>query len=102
MLDDPAMLLRSSGQEAGDVDEGNDRDLERIAEANEPRRLARGRDVEDARQHHRLVGHDAYGAAFHATEASDDIGGVRGLDLEEVAFVDHLPYELMHVIGNVG
>ena len=59
VLDDAAVLLRRAGHEAGHVDEGDDRDVERIAEAHEARRLDRALDVEAAGQHQRLVGDDA-------------------------------------------
>ncbi len=61
-------------QEARHVDEGQDRDLEGIAEAHEARGLAAGVDVEAARQHHRLVGHHADRLALDADEAGDDVG----------------------------
>src|SRR3546814_2848877 len=41
MLDDAIIFLCGAGQEAGDVDEGDDRNLERVAEADEARRLLR-------------------------------------------------------------
>src|SRR3546814_15565976 len=38
MLDDAVKFLRGAGQKARDVDEGDDRNLERVAEAAEARR----------------------------------------------------------------
>ena len=99
MLDDPVMLLPDAGEEAGDVDEGQDRNVEGVAEAHEARRLLGRIDVEHAGQHHRLVGDDSDRAALDPAEADDDVGGVRRLDLEEVALVGDLPDQLVHVVG---
>ncbi len=101
VLDQAAVLLRGAGQETRHVDEGHDRDLEAVAEAHEAGGLTRGVAVEHARQHHRLVRHDADGAAFHAREARDDVLRVGLLDLEEVALVDDLQDQLFHVVGLV-
>ena len=87
MLDEAAIFLRGARQEARHVDEGDDRDVEGVAEAHEARGLARGVGVEHAGQHQRLVGDDADRAALDAAEAGDDVLGVRLLDLEEIALV---------------
>ena len=50
MADDAALLLRRAGQEARHVDERDERDVERVADAHEARRLHRSVDVEHARQ----------------------------------------------------
>jgi hypothetical protein len=48
VLDDAAVLLVGAGQEAGHVLEGDQRDVEGVAEAHEARALDRGVDVEHA------------------------------------------------------
>ena len=50
VADDAAALLRRPGQEAGHVDERDERDVERVAEAHEARRLHGRVDVEGAGQ----------------------------------------------------
>src|SRR3546814_5170469 len=82
-------------------DLGDDRNIEGVAEADEARRLFRAGDVEHAGEHHRLVGDDADRAALDPAEAADDVGGVGGLDLEEIALVDRLPDQLVHIVGLV-
>src|SRR3546814_4558760 len=72
MLDDAIIFLRRAGQEAGDVDEGDDRNLERVAETDEARRLLGRIDVEHAREHQRLVRDDADRAALDAPETAED------------------------------
>ena len=55
VANDAAVLLAHAGQEAGHVDEGQQRHVERVARAHETRRLVRGVDVQRAGQHRRLV-----------------------------------------------
>ena len=88
MADDPAPLLRGPGQEAGHVDEGDERDVERVAGAHEPRRLDGGVDVEHARERARLVADDADRVAAEAREAAHDVLGPVRLHLEELPVVD--------------
>src|SRR3546814_17139958 len=96
------MLLRDAGKEAGDVDEGDDRNIEGVAEADEARRLFRAGDAEHAVEHPRLVGDDADREALDPAEAEDDDGGVGGLDLEEIALVADVPDQLVTIAGRVG
>jgi hypothetical protein len=86
--DDAVPLLVGAGQEARDVDEGEDRDVEGVAGAHEPGRLLRGVDVEAAGELHRLVGDDADRAALDPAEADEDVRREQRLDLEELAVVD--------------
>ena len=73
------------GQEARHVLEGDERDVEGVAEAHEARALHRGVDVETARQVRRLVGDDADGPAAEPREPDDDVLRVVLVHLEEVA-----------------
>ena len=74
VLDEAAPLLGGSGQEAGRVDEGADRQVEGVAEAHEAGSLDRGASVEHPGQHRRLVGHDADRPAVHPSEADHQVG----------------------------
>ena len=69
MADDAAVLLGHPGEEAGDVLEGEERDVERVAEAHEARALDRGVDVEDPGEDGRLVGDDAHRVSADVREA---------------------------------
>jgi hypothetical protein len=60
-------------QEARHVLEGDERDVERVAEAHEARALHRGVDVERPGQVRRLVRHDADGPAAEPREADHDV-----------------------------
>ena len=101
MLDDPAIFLARPRQEARHVHQRQDRDRERIAEAHEPRGLARAVDVQAPGQHHGLVGDDADGASLQPDEPGQDVLGEGLLDLEEIALVRELVDQLLHVIGLV-
>src|SRR5258706_111338 len=81
------------------VDEGDERDVEAVAEAHEAGGLAACVRIENARKHHRLVGDDAYGASFHAAEAHNDVLREGVLDLEEVAFIDDFQNQFLDVVG---
>ena len=99
--DDPAELLLRAGEEAGDVLEGDERDVEGVAEADEARPLRRGVDVEDAGEEVGLVRDDADRAPAEPREADDEVLREVGVDLEELAVVDDAPDQLLHVVGLV-
>ena len=102
MADDAAVLLVDAGQEAGHVDEGDERDVERVARAHEAGGLLGRLDVEHAGEHHRLVADDADGVAVEAGEAAHDRAGPVREVLEELAVVDDGRDDLLHVVGLVG
>ena len=98
MADDPAPLLRRSGQEARHVDECDERDVERVTGADEARSLFGGADVEHAGERLRLVPHDADALPAEAGKAADDVLGVERLDLEELAVVDDRRDDALDVV----
>ena len=73
MADDAAVFLSRPRQEARYIDEGDDRDIEAVAEADETSRLVRCVDIQTASKEFRLVGDDTDGLAVKAGEAGDDI-----------------------------
>ncbi len=98
MLDDPAVLLGRPREEARHVDEGQQRDVEGVAEADEARSLDRGVDVEAAGEDRGLVRHDADGPPVHPREPDDDVSRVVLLDLEEIPVVRDLPDHVPDVV----
>ena len=102
MADDAAVLLVDTGEKAGHVDKGDQRDVERIAGPNEAGGLLRRLDVEHTGQHHRLVAHYADGTAVEASKATHDALAPRGVVLHEVAVVDDVTDHGLNVIGDVG
>src|SRR4029079_4485289 len=71
--DDSVPFLVGTGKEAGDIDEGDDGNVERVAGPDEPRGLLRGVDMEAAGELGRLVTNDADGTTLDPPEADDDI-----------------------------
>ena len=98
VLDDSAGLLLSSWEEPWHVSEGDEGDLEGVAESDETRRLDAGVDVEAAGEDRRLVGNDSTDATFDLSEASDHVSGVAGHDLVEVVPVGDTFDDGKHVI----
>ena len=90
------------GEEAGDVDESDDGDVEAVAEADEAGGFAGGVDVEDAGEGVGVVGDDADAVAAEVGEADDDVARPLGLDFEELAVVDDAADDLAHVVGACG
>ena len=82
------MLLVLPGHEPRHVDERDDGDVERVTEADEPRALQRGVDVERAGVHPRLVADDADRTTVESPEPGDEVPGVPLGDLEERPLVD--------------
>ena len=73
MLDDAIVFLRSTRKESGNIDEGNDRNIEAIAEAYKAGALAAGVAVQNTRQNHGLIGDDPHGVALDVPEADEHV-----------------------------
>ena len=101
VADDARVLLVDARQEARDVDERQERDVEGIAEADKARRLVGRIDVEAARHDLRLVGDDADDLAVEARVADDDVRRKELLDLEELAVIDERADDFLHVVWHV-
>ncbi len=98
MLDDPAVFLGRPGEIPRDIFQGDNREIEAVAEADKPGRFDRGVDVEASCKHHRLVRHDAYRMAIEPGKADDDVLGEMLLHLEEVPIVHDQPNQLLHIV----
>src|SRR5439155_9201530 len=96
--DDAPVLLLRAGEESGHVDEGEERDVEAVAEPHEASGLDRRVDVERAREDLRLVPDDADGSALEAGEAHYDVLRPSFVDLEPRAAVHHAPDYIPHVV----
>ena len=90
------------GRKPGTSTKVDERDVEGVARPHEAGGLLRGVDVEGAGQHLGLVADDADRVPVDAGEAGHDVAGPVGEDLEEVAVVDDLGDDLLHVVGLVG
>src|SRR5690242_2141499 len=97
MADNPAELLFGSRQKSWHIFKGENWNVERVAETDEPSGLRRTGDVEAARQDGWLIRHDADGSAVHAGEADDDVLGKVLLDFEK----DGAVYDSMNDIADI-
>ena len=97
-----APLLVGAGEVAGNVDDGQNRNRERVAEANEAARLFTGLNVEGSGHLAGLVGDDTDGTAFNARKTNDDVRREQWLNLEEVLVVNDVLDDLVHVVRLVG
>ena len=102
MDDDTVVLLAGTGQEAGYVDEGDERDIESVAETDETGTLAAGVAVEHTCHGLGLVGDDTDAHATHVGEADHQVGGELLVNLEEAAVVDDGVDNLLDVVCLVG
>ena len=101
--DDAAVLLLRARQEARHVLEDEERDVERVAEPDEPRPLDRRVDVEDAGEVHRLVRDDADRAARRAGRSRRGCSArTPAWTSKNIAVVGDPADELRHVVGLVG
>ena len=98
MLDDAAVLLHGARQEARHVLERHQRDVERVAEADEPRPLDRRVDVEGAGEVRRLVRDDSRRLPSEAREADHEVRREVPVDLQELAVVADRPDQVQHVV----
>ncbi len=99
VADHPPPFEVLAGQETGRVHQAHDGQVERIAEADEPGRLLRRRDVQGAGEDPGLVGHDPDREPPDVAQARDDLTGPAGPQLEELAVVDHVADDVAHVVG---
>ena len=102
VLDYGAVFLLGAGKEARNVHEGDQRDIEGIAETNEPGGLARSVDIQHACQHLRLIGDYSHAPAAHMGKTDYDIAGEGAVNLEEVSVINYFPYDSVHVVSLVG
>ena len=99
VTDDAVVLLIGAGHVSRDVNQGEKRDVEAVAEADEAGRLVGGVYLQRARHAVGLVGHDADCASVNSGEAHHDVLGELGLDLKEAVLVDEAVYDVADVIA---
>src|SRR5262249_62090458 len=84
---DAAIFLVRGGKKSGNVPEGDERDVEAIAEAHKAPAFNRSVDVQHAGQKCGLVGYDAHRPPVEPGKPDDDVLGVMLMHFEEVAVV---------------
>ena len=98
VADDAAVFLIFAGQKAGHILQGNDGNVVRIANADEMCRFDRRFDVHAARQHHRLVGHDADHVAIEPGKADHHVFGPQLVHFKETAVIDQTMNHAAHIV----
>ena len=99
VADDPAVLLLAARQEGRHIDQRQDGNVEAVAEADEPRALVGGVDLQRARHKAALVGHDANGLAREPGKADHQVPGKSSLHFEEAPFVREGFDHAAHIVG---
>ena len=99
MTNDPAVFLSGPGQEAGHVLEGDERDVERVAETHEASALDRSIDVEAAGEVSGLVPHDTDAPPAEASKPHDEVCREMLVNLEKPTLVHDRCDQLFHVVG---
>ena len=99
--DDGTVFLVCAAEEARNVHEGHQRDVEGIAETHEAGCLAGSVDVQAASKYARLVGHDSDAPSAHMGEADYDILGVVLVDFEELSVIHDGGNDAVHIVGLV-
>ena len=102
MEDYCVVLLSGSGEEARHINECYQWNVECVAEAYEACGLARSVAIEHTGKILRLVGNDTYRLAIEAGKAHDDVLGIVGRNLEELAIIDDCTDNVIHVVSLVG
>jgi hypothetical protein len=99
VLDNSVPLLLRAGQKARNILERDQRNIERVTEPHKPRALHRRIDVQHARQHRRLIGHDANRLSAEARKSHHDIFREVLLHLEEIVVIRNRVDQVLDVIG---
>ena len=91
-------LLVGARQVARNVDEGEDRNREGVAEANETRGLLAGVNVQCSCHCARLVGDDANACAVDASKTNQDVRSEQWLNLEKLVVINNRLDDGVHVV----
>ena len=100
--DDTVVFLTRAGEEAGDIDECDDGDIEGIAEADKTAALAGCIAVEHTGHRLGLVGNDADGDTAEAGKTDQQVGCEFLMHLKELAVVDNGFDNALHIVRLVG
>ena len=95
-------LLVGAGQVPRHVGNRQQRNVEAIAESDEPGCLIGGIHVKTAGEMHGLVGDDANGVAVQPPESNDHVLGKVRLNLKKIAVVHNRLDDLLHIVGRPG
>src|SRR5207245_4396072 len=94
----PVVFLIYSRQEPGNIHQGQDRDVERIAESDEACRLDGGIDVQGSSVNFGLVCNDPNRVSVESGESDDDILSPDSLYLEQFDSLDDPGYDILDIV----
>src|ERR1043166_6645734 len=98
MLDDPSPLLFGSGKKTGNVFKDDQRNIERIAEADKPGPLEGRIDIQHTREHGRLVRDNPDRGAVQPCKPDKNILRVQFEHVEKLALVNDETNDILHVV----
>ena len=102
VTDDAAPLLDHAGQKAGNVLEGEQRDVEGVAGSDEASRFDGRIDVKAPGQNLGLIANHAHRVTVHSGKPNDDVVRIQREEFHELAVVHHVFHHMDHVVGFVG
>ena len=102
VCNDGSVLLLGAGKEAGNIHQGNQGDVEGVAEAHEAGGLPAGIDIQHAGKHLGLVGHNSHASACKACKTNNYVLGKVLVNLKELSVIYNAPDDSVHVVGLVG
>jgi len=102
VLDDSSEFLLGSGEKTGNIFEGDERNVEGVAEAHEARALHRGVDIENTSEEGRLIADMPTGRPSRRAKPTTRFFRIMFVNFEEVSIVDDGVDGIFHVIGLLG
>src|SRR5260370_2410420 len=101
MPNNSAVYLTCSWEEAGDIFESNQGNIEAIAEAHETRAFYRRIDVERSSKKRRLIGHEANRPTVHPRKSYDNVFRVVLVHFEKISVVNYGADDVLYVVGKI-
>src|SRR3972149_5955602 len=102
VANDAFVLRGDTRQESGRIAEGEQWNVEGVAEAYEAGDLVGGVDFHRASHDRGFLGNDTHGVTAHAGQPDDSVGGESSLKFNETAAVDDMVDHFVHIVGIVG
>src|SRR5688572_19674614 len=98
MRDYSAVFLRNAWKKSGHVLKCNQRNIEAVAEPDEPSGFDRSTNIQNSREKHWLVCNDADRLATKSPEADAYVLRIQFLHFKEVSIVDYMVYYFANVV----
>lgn len=99
VTDNTVVLLGSTRQETGDIDQGQNWNVECISKTDKTGSLDGRVDIKNSGRDQGLVGNDRDSATTHATETNDNVLGIVGHDFKELRVIDQAGNDILDIVG---